>query len=81
MVTLYDAESFTKYQFRVTAFLPDGQLANASTSDWISTLDRAFEPGPVGDIRATNASLRPDGLYLQTTISWEPAWEMLPMHH
>jgi hypothetical protein len=39
MVTVSDKKSDTLYQFRVRAILPDGQLGNASISDWISTLN------------------------------------------
>jgi len=40
LVKLHDLTKDTLYRFRVLAILQDGQLGNASTSDWISTLNR-----------------------------------------
>ncbi|XP_033610373.1 tyrosine-protein kinase receptor torso isoform X2 [Cryptotermes secundus] len=75
MVTLYGLRENTPYQLRVVAILPDGQLGNASTSSWISTLNHTFQPGSVSDVRIENTTLGIDGGNLQTTISWEPAWD------
>jgi hypothetical protein len=38
LASLYDLTQDTLYQFRVLAVLQDGQLGDASTSDWIPTL-------------------------------------------
>ncbi|XP_069683137.1 tyrosine-protein kinase receptor torso-like [Periplaneta americana] len=75
LTTVHGLMSDVEYQFRVRAFSPEGQLGRAATSDWISTLNDTFTPGPVSDVKSVDTTLRPDGLGLQTTISWQPAWD------